>query len=104
VKQVTPDLAKPFAVAVLAAYWRDGADIGTVETLEGIGANIGLDPAALRAAVTGESGKNLLRRAVDRSLEQGVFGSPFFIIDGREPFFGLEKMELMEEWLSRGGW
>jgi 2-hydroxychromene-2-carboxylate isomerase len=32
-----------------------------------------------------------------------VFGSPFFVIDG-EPFFGLEKMELVEEWLASGGW
>lgn len=104
VKHTAPGLAKPFAAAVLAAYWRDGADIGRVETLEGIAGKIGLDPAALRDAVTGERGKDLLRRAVDRSLERGVFGSPFFIVDGREPFFGVEKMELMEEWLSSGGW
>ncbi len=32
-----------------------------------------------------------------------MFGSPFFIVDG-ESFFGLEKMELMEEWLATGGW
>jgi 2-hydroxychromene-2-carboxylate isomerase len=104
VKQAAPDLSKPFAAAVLAAYWRDGVDIGAIETLEGIGEKIGLDPAALREAMTGERGKDLLRRAVDRSLKQGVFGSPFFIVDEREPFFGVEKMELMEEWLSSGGW
>ena len=45
----------------------------------------------------------LLRAAVDRSLARGVFGSPFFIVDG-EPFFGLEKMELVDEWLASGGW
>ena len=40
---------------------------------------------------------------LDESLEAGVFGSPFFIVDG-ESFSGLEKMELMEEWLATGGW
>lgn len=104
VKQASPGLAKPFAAAVLDAYWRGGADIGKVETLEEIGEKVGLDPAALRDAVTGEIGRDLLRRAMDGSLERGVFGSPFFIVDGREPFFGVEKMDLMEEWLSSGGW
>jgi len=54
-------------------------------------------------AIHGEEGSALLRAAVDRSLAKGVFGSPFFIIDG-EPFFGLDKMELIEEWLATGGW
>jgi acyl-coenzyme A synthetase/AMP-(fatty) acid ligase len=44
-----------------------------------------------------------LRAAVERSLARGVFGSPFFLV-GEEPFFGLEKMELLEEWLATGGW
>jgi len=31
------------------------------------------------------------------------FISPFVIVDG-EPFFGVEKLELVEEWLQTGGW
>jgi hypothetical protein len=54
---------------------------------------------ALRAITDGE-GDRLLRAAVDLSMQKGVFGSPTFIVDGEEPFFGLEKMELVEEWLQ----
>ena len=44
-----------------------------------------------------------MRCEVDASLEQGVFGSPFIIVDD-EPFWAVEKMDLLEDWLTRGGW
>ena len=44
----------------------------------------------------------MMNRPAD-GLARGVFGSPFFIVDG-EPFFGVDKLELVDEWLSRGGW
>jgi 2-hydroxychromene-2-carboxylate isomerase len=40
---------------------------------------------------------------VDDSIRCGVFGSPFFIVDG-EPFFGVEKLSVVEDWLATGGW
>ena len=52
---------------------------------------------------SGGAGSAHLRAAVERSLARGVFGSPFFLV-GEEPFFGLEKMELLDEWLATGGW
>ena len=69
-----------------------------------IGEGVGVEGAELVAAIaSGGEGDVLLRSAVDRSLALGVFGSPFFIVDG-EPFFGLEKMELLQDWLEQGGW
>jgi 2-hydroxychromene-2-carboxylate isomerase len=98
-----PALAKSAAKAILDAYWQQGTDIGSVETVITIAAGAGADAAALRAGFADGEADRLLRAAVDRSLARGVFGSPFFIIDG-EPFFGLEKMELAGEWLACGGW
>lgn len=103
-RHVHPDTAKPFAREVLQAYWTQGQDIGETDTLLRLGESIGADQTTLRAAIEGEAGADLLRRAIEASLAKGVFGSPYFIIDGGEPFFGLEKMELMDEWLSTGGW
>ena len=68
-----------------------------------IAERVGADAAGLSAGFASGEADRLLRAAVDRSLARGVFGSPFFVIDG-EPFFGLEKMELVEEWLASGGW
>ena len=96
-------LAKRAAKAILDAYWREGNDIGSSETVITIARRVGADATALQQGFTNGEADRLLRAAVDRSVALGVFGSPFFIVDG-EPFFGLEKMELVEEWLVSGGW
>jgi hypothetical protein len=54
-------------------------------------------------SITALTGEALLRAAVAESLERGVFGSPYFIAAG-EPFFGFDKLGLVEEWLASGGW
>ncbi len=99
-----PDAAKPFARAVFDTYWREGLDIGEAETLLRCGEKAGVGRKSLRDALEGPLAADLLRRAVEQSVGRGVFGSPYFIVDGDEPFFGLEKMELLDEWLSSGGW
>jgi 2-hydroxychromene-2-carboxylate isomerase len=32
-----------------------------------------------------------------------VFGSPFFVADG-EPFWGVDRIPMLEEWVRKGGW
>lgn len=96
-------LAKRFAKAALRAYWRDATDIGVAETVAEIAAGVGAARDEVLFQITEGEGDALLRAAVDRSIEAGVFGSPFVVVDG-EPFFGVEKLELVEEWLATGGW
>jgi 2-hydroxychromene-2-carboxylate isomerase len=103
IDQRDPALAKSVAKAILDAYWQQGADIGSLDAVIAIAERAGADASALRDGFASGEADRLLRAAVDRSLALGVFGSPFFIIDG-EPFFGLEKIELVEEWLASGGW
>jgi 2-hydroxychromene-2-carboxylate isomerase len=40
---------------------------------------------------------------VDASLKAGIFGSPTVVVDG-EPFWGVETLDLLDEWLAKGGW
>lgn len=102
-KSHRPDMAHTAAQAIFAAYWREGRDLGDLSLVVDIATDCGADRGALQAAHDSGEASDLLRQAVDRSLEKGVFGSPFFIVDG-EPFFGVDKMELMEEWIVAGGW
>jgi 2-hydroxychromene-2-carboxylate isomerase len=103
IDQRDPALAKSVAKAILDAYWQQAADIGSADAVIAIAERVGADAAGLSTGFASGEADRLLRGAVDRSLARGVFGSPFFVIDG-EPFFGLEKMELVEEWLASGGW
>jgi 2-hydroxychromene-2-carboxylate isomerase len=36
-------------------------------------------------------------------MERGVFGSPYFVIDG-EPFWGSDRLPQIEQWLAKGPW
>lgn len=98
-----PELAKIAARALLQAYWGEARDIGDADLAVEIASEAGADRNLLKDALASGEGDQLLRAAVDRSLKRGVFGSPFFIVKD-EPFFGLEKMELLEEWLAKDGW
>lgn len=94
---------KAFAADLYGAYWREGRDISAKDTIFEIGRRHGVDDAELAQAIDSEEARELLRLDVSASLEKGVFGSPFFIVDG-EPFWAVEKMEVLEEWLRTGGW
>ena len=43
------------------------------------------------------------RSAVEASLQAGIFGSPTVVVDG-EPFWGVETLGLVDQWLDSGGW
>lgn len=102
-KQHQPDAARPFAQRAFAAYWLQDRDISAAPVLAEILSEIGLREPQIADGIASDEAGRLLRSNVEASLARGVFGSPFFIVDG-EPFFGVEKMELLEDWLASGGW
>ena len=91
------------AAALLHAYWAKGLELASPDAVADVAAAEGFDRAALRAAIGSDESRALLRKAVERSLERGIFGSPTLIIDG-EPFWGVQSLELAERWLATGGW
>jgi 2-hydroxychromene-2-carboxylate isomerase len=97
------DAAKALAKAILQAHWGDGRDIGTPELVADIAAPLGVEPAALLAAVTDPAIKQKLKERTEASLDRGVFGSPFIFIDG-EPFWGADRLDQVERRLENGGW
>jgi len=64
---------------------------------------IGAVPAEMLEGIESEQARTDLRDAVSASLARGVFGSPFFFVDG-EPFWGSDRLEQLDEWLAGGGW
>lgn len=98
-----PQHAKPFARAVMQAHWGRGQPMDDPGALA-LAAREGRVPADVAdAAITDPTAPDLLRAEVDAAISRGVFGSPFFVVDS-EPFFGVDKLELIDAWLARGGW
>lgn len=101
-----PGQEAAFACGVYDRYWRLGKDLSDPAEIAAVAASnpsLGLDPAALGDGQASDESRSDLREAVAASIERGVFGSPFIFVDG-EPFWGSDRLELIDDWLARGGW
>ena len=95
----SPEHAVAWAHAGLRAYFTRAVDLSDVPALDALAAESGLDAAAARAAYTDPLWKERLKRENDAAIAAGVFGAPFFIVDG-EPFWGNDRRQQIEQWLS----
>jgi 2-hydroxychromene-2-carboxylate isomerase len=95
-------LARRFAHAVFRAYFVDGRDIASIETVLALASDLGVETNALAAALETEAIKQRLKDEVDAALKRGVFGSPMIYCDG-EPFMGADRLPQLERWLETGG-
>ncbi|MGQ9371185.1 2-hydroxychromene-2-carboxylate isomerase [Azospirillum sp. ST 5-10] len=95
--------ARRLAAALYHAHWGEGRDIGPAETVAEVAGDQGLDPAEVTAALQDQAVKDRLRAETDQAIARGVFGSPFVIVDD-EPFWGWDRLPMVERWLSTGGW
>ncbi|MBI5164162.1 MAG: 2-hydroxychromene-2-carboxylate isomerase [Magnetospirillum sp.] len=97
--ETRPEAAVPFARAIYAAYFAAGRNIGEVAVTAAVAAELGLDGSALAAAVADPVWKQRLKAETEAAIARGVFGSPFIIVED-EPFWGADRLEMVEEWLK----
>ncbi|MGO8993409.1 MAG: 2-hydroxychromene-2-carboxylate isomerase [Polyangiaceae bacterium] len=84
---------KAFLDATFRAYWAEDRDISDEATLrELVGA--GADEALARSGT--KEVKDALFASTQRAGEAGVFGAPTWIVDGKELFWGQDRIVLVE--------
>lgn len=98
----SPEIAVRFAKAVYERMWVDGQDISDPAVVVAEAAKLGLPGDDLIAALGSEQLKARLEAEVTAAVARGVFGSPFIIADG-EPFWGVDRLPLLNAWLSPPG-
>ena len=97
-----PERAANWARHCLRAYFTRGSvDLSNAEHLKALAAEFGLDAAEAERVWTDARWKSRLKSACDDAIVQGVFGAPFFVIDG-EPFWGNDRRDQIERWLAGG--
>ena len=64
---------------------------------------MGADGAALAAALDDPALKERAKGEVESAIAAGVFGSPYFVVEG-EPFWGVDRIPMLEQWIKSGGW
>lgn len=98
-----PTQARKLAKAVYRTYFADGRDISAPETVVEVARSVGVGGESLAKALEDPAVKDRAKREVEGAIAAGVFGSPFFIVDG-EPFWGVDRIPMMEDWVRTGGW
>jgi len=96
-----PAAASAWARAGLRARFTRRVAIDDPVALKALAEEVGLDVAQAEAAWGDPQWKARLKRANDEAIAAGVFGSPFFLLDG-EPFWGNDRKAQIERWLSQG--
>ncbi|MCE8003228.1 2-hydroxychromene-2-carboxylate isomerase [Billgrantia ethanolica] len=93
------DIAE-LSLAILRACWTEERDIADLATLREIADACGLDGQALLDESESQ-GQQRLDAACEQAIAAGCFGVPWYDVEG-EPFWGQDRLELVEKKLSGG--
>jgi predicted DsbA family dithiol-disulfide isomerase len=92
-----------FHRAVLSAYFADSLDIGDVDVLERIAAEVGLDGAALRQALASGQFAERRRAAEKEAHSLGITGVPTFFFESGPKVVGAQPLEYFRRVLEGFG-
>ncbi len=90
-------------LALYRAYMVEDRDISSPEVTADVAASIGLNRQKILDVIADPIMKERLKTETETAIQRGVFGSPYMIVDG-EPFWGVDRLEHVDKWLSTGGW
>lgn len=93
--------AARWATAGLRAMFVRALPLHEAAALRALATEQGLDADAAEAAWNDPVWKTRLKQANETAIAGGVFGAPFFVVDG-EPFWGNDRRPQVERWLESG--
>lgn len=91
-----------FAESLLRPIWEEGLDISSPEAVGAAVSAAGFDAADLFARAQTDEVKQGLAANTDKAVARGAFGIPTMWVNGKEMFFGKERLGQIEDLLSRG--
>ena len=80
------------------AYWAEDRNIGDDAVLREL---VGADGEAILARTQDPAVKKALVDATEHAVKAGVFGAPTWVVDGKELFWGQDRIPLVERELER---
>lgn len=89
--------------AIYAAYFEFGRDIGDLDTLVAIAGEVGLDGAAIRAALESDAATDEVLADIAYARQVGISGVPFFIFNEKYAFSGAQPPEMIRRVMEQVG-
>ena len=100
-KASDPKRAVDWARHGLRALFARGVDLSDATALKVLCVEFGIEAAQAEGVWNDTQWKAALKSANDAAIALGVFGAPYFIVDG-EPFWGNDRRAQIERWLEAG--
>ncbi|KAA2313985.1 2-hydroxychromene-2-carboxylate isomerase [Pseudooceanicola sediminis] len=82
----------------LAACWREDRNVADDEVIRDCLSRAGFDPELANSGLL--SGAETFARNTEEALNAGVFGAPFYVVDGTERFWGHDRLSDLEAFLD----
>ncbi len=86
---------------LMKAYFTDGLEVGSVEGLASLGAEIGMEPELTRAWLAGDDGRSEVADQLMFAADAGIHSVPTFVIDRSIGIPGAQPPEVFTEILER---
>ncbi len=102
-KKRDASLAKSLAQNIFSRLWVRGLNITGADDIAEEAKGLGIDAPAMLRDIDADHAKNALKQQVDAAIQAGVFGVPYFVVDG-EPIWGVDRMWMVEHWATRHAW
>ncbi len=90
-----------YARAVFEAYWGELEDVSQDEVLRRIVRRVGIDETEFFDGIAQQEQKDRLRENTAELMRRGGFGSPTMFVDGKDMYFGNDRLELVRAALRR---
>ena len=87
-----------FVQAVFRAVWVENEDIAQDDVIARCLAGAGFDPGLATSGLL--SGAETYAANLEEAVSTGVFGSPFYIVNGTERFWGEDRLEDLDLFLA----
>ena len=86
---------------LLSAYFEQGRNVGDVDELVELGADVGLDRDETREALTTGRYADAVQADIDQAVDYGIGGVPFYVLDGRVGVSGAQSTETFRAALEK---
>jgi 2-hydroxychromene-2-carboxylate isomerase len=93
--------ASQWAHHALRGYFARGVDLSDPAQLAALAAEFGVPAGEAERVWSDPVWKLRLKNENETAIAAGVFGAPFFVVDG-EPFWGQDRRPQIERWLEKG--
>jgi 2-hydroxychromene-2-carboxylate isomerase len=87
--------------AILSAVYAQERDVSDPGVIKDILSQLNLDCDDIWAAMHGDSVSSAYQNATEQAISLGIFGSPTYVLDETEMFFGQDRLFLLDHTLAK---